>query len=81
MSHHVGQGEKKKWLKLVYLSNIITWRGFGNTNKKGIQKLKERVEPDKRKEKGEKEERRKKKKEKQQERIWRDRKQQQKMKA
>ena len=80
MSHHVGQGEKKKWLKLVYLSNIITWRGFGNTNKKGIQKLKERVEPDKRKEKGEKEERRK-KEEKQQERIWRDRKQQQKMKA
>ena len=29
MSHYIGQGEKKEWLKLVYLSNVITWRGFG----------------------------------------------------
>ena len=39
MSHHVGQGEKKEWSKLFYHSNVITWRGFGNTNKKAIQKL------------------------------------------
>ena len=59
MSHHIGQSEKKKdWLKLVSLFNVITWRDLGNTNKKRIQKLKERVEPDKIKEKGEKEERR-----------------------
>ena len=38
--------------------NVITWRGFENTKYKRIQKLKERVETDKRKEKGEKEERR-----------------------
>ena len=40
MLHHVGQGEKKEWLKLVYLSNVITWRGFGNTNKKKKTKAK-----------------------------------------
>ena len=55
MSHQVGQGEKNKWLKLVYLSNVITWRGFGKTQiKKIIQKLmsgvkREKVQTDKRK--------------------------------
>ena len=39
---------------------LITWRGFGNTNKKRIQKVKEIVETDKWKEKGEKKRRKKK---------------------
>ena len=39
---------------------LITWRGFGNTNKKRIQKVKEIEETDKWKEKGEKKRRKKK---------------------
>ena len=43
MSHHAGKVKKNEWLKLFYLSNVITWRGFGKTHKKIIiQKLKER---------------------------------------
>ena len=30
----LGKVKEREWPKLVYLSNVITWRGFGNTNKK-----------------------------------------------
>ena len=36
----MGKVKEKEWLKLVYLSNVITLRGFGNTNKKKNTKTK-----------------------------------------
>ena len=63
--------KKEEWLKLVYLTNVITWRGFGNTNKKRIQKLKEIGD---RQKKRERRKRRKKKKKKKKEKEKQDRK-------
>ena len=57
MSHHVGQGEKKGMAETCL---PFQCRALETQIKKRIQKLKERVQPDKRKEKGEKEEKRKK---------------------
>ena len=84
MLHHVGQGEKKEWPKLVYLSNVITWRGFGNTNKKKKTKAKrESGGGQMKRERGKrrKKKKKKKKKKKQQQKIWGERIQQQKIKA
>ena len=59
LPRRVGKLKKKEWLKLVYISNVITWKGFGNTNKKKNTKS-ERDNGDEqmKRERGKKEERR-----------------------